>query len=90
MSRRRKARVGGGRTKRSNLTRTCPTGKRPFRHKGDAEAFLRERPNPHLTTYQCEECGEWHLGGVVPRSVRRRRTEEGKTPWPDQPTKGTP
>jgi hypothetical protein len=77
MSRRRRANPSK-RTKRTDLTRTCSSGKRPFRQQGEADAHLRQRPNDALTSYQCEECKQWHLGNKTPRSVRRRRAKEGK------------
>ena len=70
------------RTKRTDMTRVCPSNKRGFANKGDAKAFLRERPNSTLTTYRCTECGEWHLGNKVSRSIRKRLAEEGKAPPP--------
>ena len=91
MSRRRKARPHRNKRSDRRRKRTCTTGKRGWRHQGEADAFLRQHPNPRLVVYRCEECAEWHLGGAVPRSVRLRRVAEGKPPWPEpELTKPTP
>lgn len=68
----------GRHTKRTDRRRTCSSNKVGWRHQGEADAWLRERPNNTLTSYQCDECKEWHVGNKTPRSVRRRRAKEGK------------
>lgn len=47
---------------------TCPTGKLPYPSRNQAGKALtaRRRRNSadddQLTTYQCGQCGRWHLG----------------------------
>lgn len=83
MSRRRKAGAPKSRPPRKKESdrkrRRCSSGKIGWRHKGEADAALRKRkPLTGVTTYECSECGKWHFGNTVTRSVRRRLAEEGK------------
>lgn len=76
MSKRRKAKPGK-RTKRTDLPRTCSSGKRGFRYKGEATAATRVHKDD-LIVYRCTECKEWHLANKVGRKERRRRAQEGR------------
>lgn len=49
------------------MARECPSGKRSFRNKGDAQNGMEriQRQNPTTSrlrnVYSCELCGSWHM-----------------------------
>lgn len=70
------------RIKRTDVVRTCPSGKRGWRHEGEARAFIDDNPpkRGHLRAYLCATCKDYHVGNPIPRRVRQREAAEGKVP----------
>lgn len=51
----------------------CPTGKRGFVARAGAKAAAHQvakSGSPGLRPYQCEQCGNWHIGHKPPAVVR--------------------
>jgi hypothetical protein len=76
VARHRKARIGG-RIKKTDQKRYCPSGKVGFKQKGDAKASAAARRKT-LNVYRCPDCKLWHLANPIGRTERRRRAEQQK------------
>jgi len=70
------------RLKMHRVTRLCPTEKWCFRTRDHAlDAAERQMmkgqvmPGCHITPFQCDACGYWHLGNkvIVPLGPNQRR-----------------
>lgn len=70
MKRRRKRRKKHPRkwVKKTDVKRTCPSGKRDFAKKGEAQAA-----HPDLTVYRCPDCKRFHVADPIGRKERQRR-----------------
>lgn len=59
--------------KRTDLKRTCPSGKRTFAQPGEARAAA-----PGRVVYTCEDCGKYHVADPMPRRERQARARRGE------------
>jgi hypothetical protein len=59
--------------KKSDLKRTCPSGKATFAKAGEAAAAC-----PDHKVYRCEDCGKFHVADPIRRRERQARARRGE------------
>lgn len=56
---------------------SCPSGKVQYANRKQAKRFRRKRGGGPVGTYQCDDCGFWHMGHM-PRRVRTGRVSKAE------------